>query len=120
MATLTRAEFMRFLRREGACDAAMAWIRKQRGMTPRELWWACSRYDWLWWVSATVGTSKRAEADDLAFEAWRVEYLKPGDNREAAHIARLAEYRRHIKWRDVERAIVRKIRAGKKRERSAA
>ncbi len=36
------------LRSQGACDGAIDWAEKHGG-TLEDLWWSCTRPDWLWW-----------------------------------------------------------------------
>ena len=46
---MTNKQFLAHLKRIGACEEAVTWVREHGG-TPAELWRDCTRGDWMNWL----------------------------------------------------------------------
>ena len=57
--SVTRSEFLTWLKGKHAYLDALAWARATPG-EPEALWTACPRGDWLLWLAGTAGVDRRA------------------------------------------------------------
>ena len=73
---LTRAQLNAWLRQEGACVHARAWVNKQKG-TPQQVWEKCDRPDWLHWLYRRSGIEIGSRLDPLMCELERVASHRP-------------------------------------------
>lgn len=53
MTKLTRKQFITFLKRGGACQAAMNWVSRTKG-SPLTLVKKCPRADWIYFLASAV------------------------------------------------------------------
>jgi hypothetical protein len=54
------------LRKLNPCHEALAWVDKQHGESPSDLWQMCPRSDWMLWLLARVRPLSKPEAVTLA------------------------------------------------------